>query len=430
MQTTSRLSTPRVLATLAIAATFLLAGPAHAERWNGHPFVFVFMTDDGTACNLGWAEVARAMDFRFSIAVNEGRITNRLTPEQMHGLQAEGFEIAQHGHSHGFDGVPVDCPAPPRGSLQAYFDCPDMDPVAAALVLEQEISRSRLETLADLPAGAVRTVAYPRHMHSMALIDTLIAEGFIGARFGGNGSYVAYGSGDFDAPARNSWDGGISLYRVPLADYVGNLVGDHSANPPVFYTHEQFVAATQPLIDQAVADGGIFALYAHHFGDTDDTWGDINYGASGLTPTDLQWIVDLVRANGGAIMTFGEAVTYYRERATMVDLNGDYVWVADPAAVGVADASSGAALAAAPNPCNGGTTIRYRTARPGHVTVDLHDARGRRLTRLTDRWQPGGEWAVHWDGRDAQGRAAPSGIYLVRVVSASGAATARVTLLK
>ena len=39
---------------------------------------------------------------------------------------------------------------------------------------------------------------------------------------------------------------------MPLADYVGNLVGDHSADPPVFYTHEQFVAATQPLIDRVV----------------------------------------------------------------------------------------------------------------------------------------------------------------------------------
>jgi hypothetical protein len=430
MSTGSRHAARGLLAALALGIGLTAATVAHADRWNGHPFVFVLMTDDGTNCNLGWAEVGRAMDFRFTIAVNAGRITNRLTPEQMHELQEEGFEIAQHGHSHGFDGVPVDCPSPPRGSLQAYFDCPDMDPVAAALALEQEISPERLETLASLPAGSVRTLAYPRHLHSRALIDSLVSEGFIGARFGGNGSYAAYGSGDFDVPARNSWDGGISLYRVPLADYVGNLVGDHSADPPVFYTHEQFVAATQPLIDQAIADGGIFALYAHHFGDTDDTWGDINYGASGLTPTDLEWIVDLVRANGGAIMTFGEAVEYYRARSTMVDMNGDYVWVADPVVLGVADMAADASLAAAPNPCNGGTTIRYRTARPGRVTVDLHDARGRRLARLHDRWQPEGEWSVHWDGRDGRGRAAPSGVYLVRVVSATGAASARITLLK
>ena len=44
----------------------------------------------------------------------------------------------------------------------------------------------------------------------------------------------------------------------------------------------------------------MFVVYAHHFGDDDNTWGDINYGSSGMTPTDLEWLVDLVRAAADA----------------------------------------------------------------------------------------------------------------------------------
>lgn len=431
----SRISSAILLEFLVLAVLFAPARVAYAERWNDHPFVFVLMTDDGTKCNLGWAEVAREQGFRFTIAVNAGRSTPRLlSAADMHLLAEEGFEIAQHGHSHGFDGVPASCPTPPKGSLQAYFDCPDLDPVAAGAALQAEISASRLESLADLPAGTVKTLAYPRHLLSKALIDTLNAEGFTGARYGDNGSYALFSGGDFTVPARNSWDGGISLFRVPIAHYATYFFGDHSATPPVFYTHEQFVAAAQPLIDQAKEQGGIFAIYAHHFGDTDDTWGDINYGSSGMTPTDLEWMVDLVRENDGTVMTFGEAVAYYRGRSRCVERDGDLVWVADTGSGNEPSAAplpvDPAGLTVAPNPCNGGTNLTYVVPEPGPVRLTLHDLRGRRVTTVFDGYSASGVWSAHWDGRDDEGRTLPSGIYVARIVQTRGWTATRITLLK
>ncbi|HPF69300.1 MAG TPA: hypothetical protein PLQ13_01415 [Candidatus Krumholzibacteria bacterium] len=424
----SRVTIGALLLTLALAAAPVRATP---ERWNGHPFVFVLMTDDGTKCNLGWAEVARERDFRFTIAVNAGKVTARqLTAAEMHQLAADGFEIAQHGHSHGFDGVPLTCPTPPKGSLQAYFDCPDLDPAAAAEALAAEISRTRLETLADLPCGSVRTLAYPRHLLSKELIETLVAAGFSGARYGENSSYDNFSGGDFTVPSRNSWDDGISLFRVPIAHYATYFFGDHSATPPVFYTHEQFVAAAQPLIDQAREQGGIFAIYAHHFGDTDDTWGDINYGSSGMTPTDLEWMVDLVRANDGTIMTFGDAVTYYRARSCCTDVDEDLVWVAANGPSSTPTSMAAASMATAPNPCNGGTTFTYVVAQPGPVRLALHDLKGRRIATIVDAYSAAGTWTAHWNGLDDGGRAVPSGVYVARLAEGGHLDAVRVTLLK
>ena len=39
-------------------------------RWMGHDFVFCFITDDAKLSNLVWADVAREMGFRYTIAVN------------------------------------------------------------------------------------------------------------------------------------------------------------------------------------------------------------------------------------------------------------------------------------------------------------------------------------------------------------------------
>lgn len=419
-----------------------LAGPSPSRavspeknfRWKGHPFVFVFTTDDGTSCNLGWAELARQKDFRFTIGYNSWAkyypSGKRLSPEQAQMLHDEGFEIANHTYSHCQTGVPVECPMPPRGSLLAYFDCEGFAPGEADRLLHVEISRDSVATICRMPFEDVRTLLYPRHRHSKAIIDSLVAAGYIGARYGDNTSYLGFSNEDFDVPARNAWNGGISLFRIPLAAYTGSLVGNHSADPPVHFTYEEFVAATQPLIDQAVVDGGMFVLYAHHYGDDDDTFGTFHYGSGGLTAEELGWIVDLVRLNGGAVMTLAEAVEYYRSRSVLVDMDGDYVWSAQAAPVAMPPARLEIEVAAHPNPFNAATEIDFEIPVAGPVDVCVYDLHGNCVAHLAREEMDPGPHRVWWNGRDDAGLVVASGVYGVTVECPAGRAAGRLTLLK
>lgn len=412
----------------------LLAGPYTpdtAYRWQGHPFVFVFTTDDGTKCNLGWAEVARAMDFRFTISVNKPQpYPTRLTAAEMHQLYEDGFEISSHTYSHGQAGVPLDCPIPPRGSLLAYDLCEGFAPGEAMTYFQAEIERDSIAAIADIPVTQVRTLTYPNHRYSHAVIDSLRDEGFLGARFGENSSYGIYSYYEFTAPARNSWDGGISLFRVPLTQYSAVFFGNHSADPPVHFTYPEFVAATQPYIDRAIVDGGMFVIYAHHYGDDDDSFGDINYGSGGLTAADLAWMVSLVRQNGGVVMTLAEAMAYYRMRSSMVILDGDYVW--QPAVSGVdgPPPATTPGLTAAPNPFNASTRLDFTAPAAGPVTLDVCDLAGQHVRTLVQEYETAGPHSVVWDGRSDAGRNLSSGVYEAVVAAPHWRWRTRLTLLK
>lgn len=83
-----------------------------------------------------------------------------------------------------------------------------------------------------------------------------------------------------------------------------------------------------------------------------------------------------------------------------------------------------------PNPFNPGTEIRVWLGVPAKVALAVFDVRGREVRRLVEAERPSGWSAVHWDGRDAEGRGSPAGVYFARVTTGSSAATCRMLLLK
>ena len=86
--------------------------------------------------------------------------------------------------------------------------------------------------------------------------------------------------------------------------------------------------------------------------------------------------------------------------------------------------------AALPNPFNASTFIRFDLPRSLPVTLGVYDQRGRLVRTLVEAALPAGEQSVEWDGRDNQGRAVPSGGFVVRLVTELGARTSKVTLAK
>ncbi|HPF36790.1 MAG TPA: FlgD immunoglobulin-like domain containing protein, partial [Candidatus Krumholzibacteria bacterium] len=83
-----------------------------------------------------------------------------------------------------------------------------------------------------------------------------------------------------------------------------------------------------------------------------------------------------------------------------------------------------------PNPFNPTTEIAFRTAVAGPVRVTVHDAAGRLVRVLSEELRAAGSHAVRWDGRDAAGMPAASGVYLVRVAGPRVVDRGKITLVK
>ncbi len=79
-------------------------------------------------------------------------------------------------------------------------------------------------------------------------------------------------------------------------------------------------------------------------------------------------------------------------------------------------------LSVFPNPANPAVEIRFRSAAPGDVAIDVFDVRGRRVRTLHALAPSTGEGQVRWDGTDDSGRSLASGTYLLRMQSAGGRA--------
>ncbi len=83
-----------------------------------------------------------------------------------------------------------------------------------------------------------------------------------------------------------------------------------------------------------------------------------------------------------------------------------------------------------PNPFNPATTIAYELPRRAHVTLSVYNILGRKLRTLVNVDQTAGRHVAYWDGRDAYGRAAASGIYFYRLEAGYFVQTRKMVLLK
>ncbi|MFH1842576.1 MAG: FG-GAP-like repeat-containing protein [bacterium] len=83
-----------------------------------------------------------------------------------------------------------------------------------------------------------------------------------------------------------------------------------------------------------------------------------------------------------------------------------------------------------PNPFNPRTTITYTAPHAGPVSLEIFDARGRRIRNLVDAWQQPGQYSVEWNGRDGGGRCVGSGVYCYRLVAGEAIVTRTMTLVR
>jgi hypothetical protein len=83
-----------------------------------------------------------------------------------------------------------------------------------------------------------------------------------------------------------------------------------------------------------------------------------------------------------------------------------------------------------PNPFNPSTTIVFALDAPGAALVRITDVSGSTVATLTLGDLPAGRHEAVWDGRDAAGRPAASGVYLYELQALGLQHTRRMILIK
>jgi hypothetical protein len=83
-----------------------------------------------------------------------------------------------------------------------------------------------------------------------------------------------------------------------------------------------------------------------------------------------------------------------------------------------------------PNPFNPSTTIRYTLPEAANVRLTIYNVLGQEVRTLVNAAQSRGVHSVQWDGRDASGRQAATGVYIYRLEAGQFVATRNMVFTK
>jgi len=83
-----------------------------------------------------------------------------------------------------------------------------------------------------------------------------------------------------------------------------------------------------------------------------------------------------------------------------------------------------------PNPFNGETRIRFSNSHKQHFSLEIYNILGRKVTTLFDQEATVGDHDVIWNGQSKNGKQQATGVYFVKLKSATGSRTTKLIYLK
>jgi len=174
--------------------------------------------------------------------------------------------------------------------------------------------------------------------------------------------------------------------------------------PPLAWTYEDFTADS--II---VSSGDFWAVY-------------IEYNNSQLaTDNDSPWSGRTMTYYAGNFSPDNGAYGNYMIRAVV-----DTVFCA-----GIPPTEHpGVVVTATPNPFDDQTLISFSLSSTCNISVAIYDVTGKLVKQLIDRRFNAGNHSVVWDGRDAAGNKASSGIYFCRLKAGKTCHNQKITLLR
>lgn len=241
-------------------------------------------------------------------------------------------------------------------------------------------------------------------------------------------------AGDFDFFVAGDLTGGGSS-EADVETLIGPQVGDvevYRVNH-----HGSYTSSNAAFLDAITAEVGVISCpvdspYGHPHQDPMDRMaarGMFLYqtaqGSPSTYPPGQRVILNTVHEETPGTVHVVIRTTGYEEYT----VNGD-VWLMDEnSSLDAGPTPALVALGNAPNPFNPATEIRYSTTRGGAVRITVVDVAGRRLRDAVLDAMPGlNVW--RWDGRDAAGREAASGVYLYRIEGWDGRDAGRMVLAR
>jgi len=229
-----------------------------------------------------------------------------------------------------------------------------------------------------------------------------------------------------------------AVYATPV-DYMvitqTSIMGELFMSLPAGGISVDNLAPTPPLglAGAAVYQPGGLGLRWHANAEADLDHYNLYRGATPGFALDAGSLVASV-ADTAYVDAIWQGTEYYLLTAVDVTGNESGAALLSPAGVsGVGDPAPrlvAAIKSIAPNPFNPATEISFAVPRQGHMQLEVHDLRGRRVRTLVDGDRAAGSYRVLWRGRDDTGRPMASGTYLCRLVTPSGAVSQAMTLVK
>ena len=212
----------------------------------------------------------------------------------------------------------------------------------------------------------------------------------------------------FDDPARF----GIGLLDVGPTTATVKLVNHHGPSGQVLYAHKVALESgiTLDLAGCKVYYETLSQGSNVHIIDT--------VGGGALVPMTLSAVPSSPGPGGAAPGTDGSGSGY---QAAWPQAGSDFGTPGHLVALGPIT----------PNPASGGrTSLTFWTARDAHLAVRVFSIGGQLVARVIDADLPAGQHVARWDGRDASGRRAGSGIYYYEAVGLGERRTSRIAILR
>ena len=126
--------------------------------------------------------------------------------------------------------------------------------------------------------------------------------------------------------------------------------------------------------------------------------------------------------------TFEEALATCSDKLLAKNIRRYLAMVADSKNVPVEKRPGDIELSCFPNPANPSTMIRFRLGQADQTILSIYNTLGQKINVLVDGEMTAGLHSVIWDGRDATGREAASGVYFIHL-EAGGKVEAKKMLL-
>ena len=305
--------------------------------------------------------------------------------------------------------------------------------------------RSNTSTLSAAALAGVDVLVIPEPQEPFTASEREAVRQFV---YDGGGLFMVADHNSSDRSG-NGWDspsifGGYTYPHIttPIGSdtetFAGALFGLHfhvkdEGNNSISGTYDNITAAYGNPVTEG--DYGDVDAVIYHVGNVMTLWPTAN--------AHLSDVGALVSKDGGsphlaAWSRYGEGrVVGYGDSSSMADGTGSEshednwtesganhrefflnatLWLLGELETGVEDVpyNLGLDLRAYPNPFNPRTTVSFTMPRDGHVTVTVHDLKGRAVSKLYEGTLSAGAQALTLDGYDDAGRPLASGVYLVR----------------